>query len=126
MPSSQHDLDRLIRDLDGEKTRAPRKAREAIATEAPIVREDWRARMRARSHYGHIPYLPSAITVSFQGDLAPEAEIGPDKQRTQGPLGNLLEFGSRNNRPHKDGYRALQGRENSLAARIETIARGLL
>lgn len=122
----QYDLARLIRDLDREPPRALRKAREAVAEEAPVVRESWRARMRARSQYGHIPYLPSAITVTIRGGLDPEAEIGPDKLRTQGPLGNLLEFGSKNNRPHKDGYRALQGREDSLAARIETIAKGLL
>lgn len=125
--SAQWDLTRLIRDLDREPPRATAKARAAVAEEAPVVRESWRTRMRARSQYGHIPYLPKAITVSMLREPdGPAAEIGPDKMRTQGPLGNLLEFGSRNNRPHMDGYRALQGREDSLANRIEIIARGLL
>lgn len=35
-------------------------------------------------------------------------EIGPDKGRTQGPLGNLLEYGSVNNGPSHDGARALE------------------
>lgn len=126
MPS-QHDLRRLEKELGYEPIRAVRKAREAVQDEAPIVRDSWRMRQRARSQYGHIPYLPKSITYSMLGEPdGPAAEIGPDKRRPQGPLGNLLEFGSRNNDPHKDGYRALQGREDSLERRIEIITKGFL
>lgn len=123
----QYDLERLERDLDEEQTRVPRKALDAVTAEANVVRDNWRTYMRARSKHGHIPYLPGAITHSVTpGGTGPEAEVGPDKTLTQGPLGNLLEFGSRNNRPHEDGYRAVREREVPFEARVDQIARGFL
>lgn len=125
--AKQHDLLRLENDFRREYTRVPRKAREAVAAEATIVRDSWRVYMRARSQYGHIPWLPKAITHTVRTDAdGPAAEIGPDKRKKQGPLGNLLEFGSRNNKPHRDGYRALREREAPLETRIQIIAKGLL
>lgn len=123
--AKQYDLLRLERDFGLEPARATLKAREAVSSEAPIVRDSWRSYMRARSQYGHIPYLPKAITHTInRGEIS--VEVGPDKQRTQGPLGNLLEFGSRNNRPHRDGYRALLEREIPFTEKIARIAKGLL
>lgn len=124
----QYDLRRLERDLGEEPRRAVRKARDAVADLAPVVRDSWRSRMRARSRYGHIPHLPKAITADrvLMDMEGPEVEIGVDKIRTQGPLGNLLEFGSRNNKPHQDGYKALQAAEAPFVERIERIARGFL
>ena len=123
----QWDLERLERDLKRERSRVLRRSREAVAETATEVRDTWRSRMRARSHHGHIPYLPNAITSTVSaGDHGPEAEVGPDKSRRQGPLGNLLEFGSRNNKPHRDGYTALREREEAFVERIDQIARGAL
>jgi len=49
----------------------------------------------------HAPAYPRSITYDVrQGAAGPEAEIGPDKNRRQGALGNLLEFGSVKNSPH--------------------------
>jgi hypothetical protein len=69
------------------------------------IKRDWQA---SASGLPHAPAYPSSITY----DLTPapgriEAEIGPDKAKRQGPLGNLIEFGSANNPPHLDGARAL-------------------
>lgn len=52
----------------------------------------------------HLPYYAGSIThdVQAKGNLV-EAEIGPDKNRTQGPLGNILEYGTSRHgppRPH--------------------------
>jgi hypothetical protein len=46
------------------------------------------------------PYYPASITDDIRtfGDSV-ELEVGPDKNRRQGALGNLLEFGSINNSP---------------------------
>src|SRR4051812_39960879 len=42
---------------------------------------------------------------------AVEAEIAPDKDLPQGPLGNNLEFATSNTPPHLDGQRALAAEE---------------
>ena len=88
----QHDLRRLERDLGEEPRRAVRKAREAVAELAPVVRDSWRTRMRARSRYGHIPHLPKAITADrvLMDMEGPEAEIGVDKLRTQYLVNRLV------------------------------------
>jgi hypothetical protein len=44
----------------------------------------------------HAPAFPASITYDISGL---SAEIGPDKSRRQGALGNLLYFGSANNGP---------------------------
>lgn len=69
------------------------------------VKNDWRANA---SGLPHAPAYPASITYDIA--KAPgriEAEIGPDKNKRQGALGNLIEFGSANNPPHLDGARAL-------------------
>ncbi len=57
----------------------------------------------------HAPYFPSAITydtrVTHDGI---EAEIGPDKSKPQGPLGNILAFGTVKNGPVADITRSLR------------------
>lgn len=59
-----------------------------------------RTAKRRVSGLGHAPYYPAAITDDIeQSGTSVTAEIGPDKNRRQGALGNLLEFGSVNNPP---------------------------
>jgi hypothetical protein len=54
------------------------------------------------------------------------AIIGPDKGGPQGALGNLLEYGSVKNPPHRDGGRALDVEEPRFEAQLALIAeRGL-
>lgn len=48
----------------------------------------------------HAPALPAAVSYDvIPGFGGVSVEVGPDKSRRQGPLGNLLEFGSMNNAP---------------------------
>ena len=49
---------------------------------------------------GHAPALPYAVSYDVSYGLGGvSVEVGPDKSRRQGALGNLLEFGSINNAP---------------------------
>lgn len=49
----------------------------------------------------HAPALPASVSYDvIPGFGGVSVEVGPDKSRRQGPLGNLLEFGSVNNPPH--------------------------
>lgn len=51
-------------------------------------------------HQGHAKHFSRSISYDPDGHLG--YEIGPDKERRQGALGNLLYFGSRNNAPTLD------------------------
>jgi hypothetical protein len=49
----------------------------------------------------HAPHYPASITFDVDSTIAGVAvEVGPDKDRPQGALGNLLEYGSAKNPPH--------------------------
>ena len=54
------------------------------------------------SGLAHAPLYPQSITYDVTGDGrfgSVEAEIGPDKDKPQGALGNILEYGTANNAP---------------------------
>lgn len=104
------ELDKLAADL-GEvpKTIGP-FVRKAAEVSARNVRDDWRKNARGMAH---APAFPGSITYDLKGGNAVrgseiDAEIGPDKGRPQGALGNLIEYGSVNNPPQGLGLGALQ------------------
>src|SRR5215207_6083416 len=74
------------------------------ATAGPVVRralmnikEDSRRRI---SGHPTLPHLPRAISYDSQDTpKGAKGEVGPDKSRKQGPLGNIAEFGTVNNAP---------------------------
>lgn len=89
---------------------------------AQNIKTGWRANAAA-SAGAHARLYPGSI--SYDVAAVPgvvEAEIGPDKARPQGPLGNLLEFGSAHNPPHNDGGQALDDEEPRFVAQIEALA----
>lgn len=99
-------LTELVRDLTSAPLKAQRKARQAVEENARGVQAKW------RQHAGfsrHAPLYPASIThdVAWKGATI-EAVIGPDKDKPQGALGNLIEYGSANNPPHGDGAAALE------------------
>ncbi|MBT2485810.1 MULTISPECIES: hypothetical protein [unclassified Microbacterium] len=65
----------------------------------------------------HAPAFPYSITYDIEGSGSRSAgsqlsaEIGPDKDRPQGALGNLIEFGSVKNPPQGIMHGALQENE---------------
>lgn len=65
---------------------------------------------------GHAPAFPDSITYDVHpGGLRTVVwEIGPDKDRPQGALGNLLYFGSSNNGPVRDIGKALREEQPRL------------
>lgn len=69
------------------------------------VKKVWRALDSGLQHAPAYPY-----SIGYDVHLSPtevEVEIGPDKDKPQGALGNLIEFGSAHNPPHGSGARAL-------------------
>jgi hypothetical protein len=106
---ADEELFKLGRELRAAAALAPREVADIVKKAAQNIKTDWQARMRARSHHGHIPHLPKSIGYDIATTkYGAEAVIGPDKQSSQGPLAHLLEFGSVNNPPHNDGGAALR------------------
>lgn len=72
------------------------------------IKNDWRA---GWSGMPHIRALPIAIGYDLAEDAdSVSAVIGPDKDKSQGPLGNIIEFadGSIKSAPHPAGAHALE------------------
>jgi len=120
------DLRTLSVDLDRAAARAPEETRKVIVKGNINIKRDWRA---AWTGLSHAPALPAAITDDVRyGVTVIEGEVGPDKDRRQGALGNLVEFGSINNAPHPGGLPALDAEtprtEQALADLGERLASG--
>lgn len=101
--------------------RAQVQARAVVARGALNVKNGWRANAVATAGR-HARLYPSSIGY----DMLPyptgaSAEVGPDKGKPQGALGNLLEFGSVKNPPHLDGARALAAEQVAFLAHVAAI-----
>ncbi|MFE6785196.1 hypothetical protein ACFVFF_23355 [Streptomyces sp. NPDC057680] len=95
----------------------------AVVTRGALnVKNGWRANAIATAgrHARRYPYSIGYDVTPLPGGAT--AEIGPDKAKTQGPLGNLLEFGSSNNPPHNDGGRALIAEAPAFEAHVAALA----
>lgn len=117
----------LARDLAAAGVVAEREAQAVVAKGAINVKNAWRrnaqasAGRHARLYPSTIGYDPVRVMPGFI-----EAVIGPDKALPQGPLGNLLEYGSIHNPPHNDGGRALLEEEPRFQAAVQALGVGVL
>lgn len=77
----------------------------------------------AQAKIGRGPYLPMyARSISYDTRFAGSsvtAEIGPDKDKPQGPLGNLLEYGSGDTAPIPHLGPALEAEEPHFLRYLE-------
>ena len=101
---------RQLTELDEDFNALPKtfmpKVQKRVNRGAFNIKRDWKQRWEG---HDHIPHLPNAISydVYRRGDFV-GSEIGPDKDKRQGPLGSLVEFGSINNAPIPGGVPALE------------------
>lgn len=94
------ELDRFAVHLDRTVSAAPDEAAKVVEKGALNIKKDAQRRV---GFLRHAPAYPSAIGYdTFRSLRGPAAEIGPDKNKRQGALGNLIEYGSVHNppRPH--------------------------
>lgn len=132
------DLSKLVSDLGEASDAAWKNMQKAIEVTARNVKDTWRDNARGMAH---APAFPSSITydvgvgydqsigqaaasvisggISSARSSTLRAEIGPDKDRPQGALGNLIEYGSVNNSPMGLGHGALQANEGDFERGID-------
>jgi hypothetical protein len=115
----------LAHDLSEAPARAQRDAVAVVEHGAVNVKTGWRDNAEQTSGR-HARLYPSSISYDLGIGAAlaghVEATIGPDKSKPQGPLGNLLEFGSVNNAPTNDGGRALADEAPKFEAALSAAA----
>ena len=103
---------------------APVEARKVVAKGALNIKTDARQRATGLSH---APAYPRVITYDTHVTLTGAwAEIGPDKDKRQGALGNLIEYGSVNNPPHPHMGPAADTERPKFEKAMEAIAVGPL
>jgi hypothetical protein len=96
----------LLATLDRLTSAAWRDADRVLEKAAVNIKKDWAKRW---SGHPHFPALPRAVSYDLFHTLAGNShvEVGPDKNRRQGALGNIIEFGTPNNAPIPAGMPAL-------------------
>lgn len=111
--SALHDL---AADLGEVATSAGPYVRDAIERTAIDVRDDWR---EAATGIKGMPFYAQSIGydfIAFQGfgGTVLSCEIGPDKNRRQGALGNIVEYGAPNFAPRHYGDQALEAHSDEF------------
>lgn len=106
------DLDKLAADL-GTVSRDTRKnVRKAVEVTARKVKDSWRDKLKGSST---LPGLPSAVSYDVKSASgAIEAEVGFDKGRRQGALGNVSEFGTPSVGPRGFGLASLEEKQGDF------------
>lgn len=102
MTDGFHEVRSLATDLGRSSTEVADRAEKVLERGALNVKNRMVADARA-SHNGHARRFASSISYDRATRIGKLGyEIGPDKERAQGALGNLLYFGSSKNAPTLD------------------------
>lgn len=121
------ELRRLSADLRSSAKGARPEARKVVKRGAQNVKNVWKANAR-ESAGDHGRLYPRSINYDdpevIDGWIT--SEIGPDKNKPQGALGNLIEFGSVNNPPNNDGGRAMDVEEPGFLKAMDDVGRDVL
>lgn len=118
------EVERLVEDLELGEHIGPNLV-SAFEKSALMVKDSWRENASGMRHAPHYPRSISYDVEGFSdgfGDVSVaeiRAEIGPDKTKRQGALGNLIEFGSINNPPKGHGSAALKNSESQVQKNVE-------
>lgn len=114
------EFEALAADLAAAPARLAELLPPVVSKGALNIKNDWRANASGNAH---APHYPASITYDIEERPdSVSAEIGPDKNKRQGPLGNILEFGTSKNPPHLDGARALAAEAPRFIEACEAVA----
>lgn len=108
---------KLAGDLTKIGARATLALRSPMAAAGDALAEEWR-RNAVETSGEHGRLYPASISAGLVFDTGGiSVDVGPDVTKKQGRMGKGFEFGSKNQPPHLDGLRALDG----IQARVENI-----
>lgn len=114
------DLGKASREVFQEADRVTEKA-------AHTIKSDMAAAAKWTLGAGHAKHFHGSISYDRAMQVGLIAyEIGPDKHRRQGALGNILYFGTSKNSPMLDVESALRDEAPKFEKRIGDMAEGLL
>lgn len=124
-------LEALTADLRRAGSEAIVREVEAVVKRGAVnIKKSWRDNAKASSgtHARAYPYSITFDGPERVGSREVVAVIGPDKDKPQGALGNLLEYGDggAKNPPHFDGKRAAEAEHDKFANAILNTAAGYL
>jgi hypothetical protein len=92
------DLDRWTVDLGQSPEKARKGVRPVVEHGCLNIKKDVQRRWKG---LGNAPAVSSAVTYDTRlTPLGAAGEVGPDKRKRQGALGNVIEYGTVNNPPH--------------------------
>lgn len=115
-----HELTALAADMEEAARLAPTATRAVVAKACLNIKNDARNRIMGLKHAPAYPYSITYDTVQLPRGAA--GEVGPDKLKRQGALGNILEFGTRNNPPIPHLAPAAETEEPKFARALEELA----
>jgi hypothetical protein len=107
----------VVDDLEAFPRRLAVNAAKAVKVTSQKVRDDARNRIKGHKYLPAYPYsITYDVKVTAEGI---EGEIGPDKGRAQGPLGNIVEYGTSKNAPLPHLGPALDANAEDLVTGLE-------
>lgn len=122
--SDTSEVAKLATDLAEAAVKHPDVVRPIMQKAALNVKRDAQA---LSSGLAHAPYYPNAITYETrESRVGLDADIGPDKNRRQGALGNIIEFGTSKNAPIPHLLPAARAEEPRFVKAIEDISEDFL
>ena len=114
----------LLAMLERAQSRALPETGAVVTKGALNVKTDWARRWSGLKHAPAIGRAVSYDVYHWPGSV--NAEIGPDKSRRQGALGNLIEYGSVNNAPVPGGIPALEAEAPKFERALSDLGERLL
>jgi hypothetical protein len=100
------------------------KMRPVVSKGALNIKRDLQTEARGHPHFPAFPNAISYDTASTQSEIS--AEIGPDKDKRQGALGNILYFGTSKNPAVLDINGPLDREEPKFLKAVENAIEDLL
>lgn len=116
-----HELAAFTKDIERAAQIMPAEAAAVVKKAAVNIKADARRRVRGLKH---APAYPNSITFDDVQTTRTYAktEVGPDKNKRQGALGNILEYGTRKNPPHPHLGPAAETEEPKFARAMDELA----
>jgi hypothetical protein len=114
-------LTAVVAELEAFPVRLAVNLRKAVQVTSHKIRDDARDRIKGRKYLPRYPYSITYDTKFTAEGI--EGEIGPDKGKPQGPLGNIIEYGTSKNAPLPHLGPALDANTADLIVGVEIAIR---